>query len=116
MSEEEEKPATGYDRNIDYAEMKNRLILEYDQVRVKYAVEDDLKKKDALLRKIAYCTIAMIQLRNGSRISEAVEAFTKFVGGHDISTTVTVKIAKSKSIKYERGTHRQYTTKTRFNY
>lgn len=114
MSSEEEKPATGYDRNIDYLVMKNRLILEYDQQRVKYKLEDDTRKKDALLRKITYCTVAMIQLRNGSRISEAVEALEKFADGADINDKVTVKIAKSKAIKYERSTHRKYTTKTRF--
>lgn len=106
--EEEIKISQGFDRNIDYDVMKDKLnkrIIEiYTQIKI--------KRKPILLNKLTYIVIAAIQLRNGSRISEAVKAFMMFMK-HGINKRVTVKISKSGGIKIKRdGTKIQ--TKTRF--
>src|SRR5208282_1229521 len=73
-----------------------------------------ISKRRKLMHRLIYLLIAMIQLRNGSRISEACEAFKLFINSNDFEKKVIVKIAKSKSIKYKKDTGEQYTTKARF--
>ena len=78
---EDEEPtiAAGFDRGIDYDPMKDRLIKRCNRY---YNELLDLEKKTPHFKykikivksKILYCCIAMIQLRNGSRISEACSA------------------------------------------
>ena len=56
----------------------------------------------------------MISLRNGSRISESVEGMRRLMVASDIKKKVTVKVAKSKSKKYNKETGDIYYTKIRY--
>jgi len=99
--------STGFDRGIDYEPMKDRLIQFLEKYYNEYiTIKDNQKcygsKLKNLGNKMVYNTIAMIQLRNGSRISEACNAFSIFTK-KGIDSLVTVKIAKSESIKYREG-------------
>lgn len=113
------KIAQGFDRNVSFKKMKKKLIREFKNIGDDYKEisENDRyfkTKCEKALNKQIYLLISMIQLRNGSRISEAVEAVYNFLKNNDLSEKAIVKIAKSKSIKYKRETGEQYTTKTRF--
>jgi hypothetical protein len=117
---EDDKEQTGFDRGVDFNTMKDKLIKEYhtiitdrDQLDPNDKAYDS--KKANLMRRQMYVVIAMIQLRNGSRISEAVEAFSLFMEpDRVVSEKVSVKIAKSKTLKYKKGTNEKYITKTRY--
>jgi hypothetical protein len=118
--QEEEKLAFGFDRGVDFNQMKENLIEDYILTKCKLQeLESRINKKKYLFHKrvlfsrLIYCMIAMIQLRNGSRIIEACTAFPMFLLG-DLENKVIVKIAKSKSIKYKKDTGEKYLTKTRF--
>ena len=114
MTEEEQKINQGFDRGVDYGVMRDKLVKEYERL-------DNLLYNDELPPaahricsfKLAYCLIAMIQLRNGSRISEAVDAFRKFISCKKFTQRQYIKIAKSESIKYKRDTKEKYITKRR---
>lgn len=108
MSEsEEEKMVTGFDRGVDYVTMRDKLKDAYKKLHDDY--------NSGLVRKVIYTLIAMIQLRNGSRISEAVEAFKGFMNNPDhLDTKVMVKIAKSKTRKIKKDTGEAFMTKTRY--
>jgi integrase len=110
----EEKPATGYDRGVDYTEMKDKLVKTFEELNKLYEDSDQIPSADKYIRQITYCLVAIIQLRNASRISEACNALTKFLETDNFNDKVIVKIAKSKSIKYKKGTHEKFVTKTRF--
>jgi integrase len=109
----------GFDRGIDFNTIKNKLIKEYDAIKTKITELDDQHKfyerrKKMLFHKMIYCMVALVQLRNGSRISEAVEAFKKFIKCRDLNDKILVKIAKSESIKYKKETKEQFKTKARY--
>lgn len=116
-SSSEEKVARGFDRGVDFKTMKTKLIKAYEDIMAAYnKINDDTSSgtKQKLTRKHIYTVIAMIQLRNGSRISEAVEAFERFIEpGQSRSEKILVKIAKSKSLKHKTDGS-EFTTKTRF--
>ena len=116
---EDDKIVKGFDRGVDYSVMKKKLI---EDVEIILGVLDTLQdtdkaydyKKGNILRKYIYTLIAIIQLRNGSRISEAVNAFEQFVAKKaDLESKVTVKIAKSKATKHKKDGE-QIVTKTRY--
>lgn len=109
----------GFDRGIDFNTIKNKLIREYEILNNYLSDLDNEDKfyerrKKMIIHKKIYCIIALIQLRNGSRISEAVEAFKKFISFGEFNGKVLVKIAKSESIKYKKGTKEKFTTKIRY--
>jgi integrase len=113
----EDKIATGFDRNVDFNDMKANLIQDFvlTDEKIDQLNDDNESTKRKLMNRLIYCIIAMIQLRNGSRIVEACEAFFKFLQpDSDLQTKVIVKIAKSKSIKYKKETNEKYETKTRY--
>lgn len=85
----------GFDRDIDYIPMKKNLIKEFN---VQYENYKTSKYTIRTGKRLVYLLIEMIQLRNGSRVTEAINAFKKFadVG---IKSRVIVKICKSESIK-----------------
>lgn len=116
---EDDEPiiATGFDRGVDYEPMKNKLIncckKYYDELVALEKNTPHFKYKIGTVKsRILYCCIAMIQLRNGSRISEACDTMKYLCKEGNFNKRVVVKIAKSESIKYKDG--EQYTTKPRY--
>lgn len=109
--------AKGFDRGIDYLPIKNKFINEYnklfDQIKL---LEDggfeNIRKITMIKKKILYLLVAMIQLRNGSRISEACNALKYFNYKDNYNEKIIVKIAKSEAIKYKNG--EKIVTKPRF--
>lgn len=100
--------ATGFDKGIDYEPMKEKLIKEYNEMTNKLSNLDanDIfyeRKKRVIITKIIYLLIAMIQLGNGSRISEAVKFFMLYLFENAANEELTIKISKSESIKYRNG-------------
>jgi hypothetical protein len=118
--EDDDALVTGYDRGVDYKTMKDKLIKCYAEIVEGYNnLNDDMRgyqsKKNKLLRKEIYIIVSMIQLRNGSRITEAVDGFKQFIEeGVDLNDKINVKIAKSKSTKYKKDTKEAFRTKTRY--
>ncbi len=107
-----ESISKGFDRNIDYETTKNKLIEEFN--RIKNINETNLYYDKCNKNKLIYLTISMIQLRNGSRISEACSAFKKFIEMNKFDNRVTVKIAKSEGLKYNRAKKEKVMMKARF--
>lgn len=108
----------GFDRGIEFSEIKDKLVDEYDKINdILIGLKKrrgNKPKKMRLLNRLIYLMIAMIQLRNGSRISEAVEAVYKFLNSDNLAEKVIVKIAKSNSLKYKKDTKEVYHTRTRY--
>lgn len=112
----------GFDRGIDFNTIKNKLIREHEILKNHFSdldKEDNFfeRRKRMIIHKLIYCIVGLIQLRNGSRISEAVNAFKQFISKEDFeyfNNKVIVKIAKSESIKYKKDTKEKYTTKARY--
>lgn len=118
MSEEsEDKLATGFDRGVNYSDMKTKFINDYEKINTDISLLKEGKNYDSekkrLFNKSIYVLISMIQLRNGSRISEACNAFSIFLA-KGTAEKVIVKLAKSKTKKKDRVTGKEYYTKTRF--
>lgn len=109
----------GFDRGLDFTDIKNRLIREYDNL-TKQITEMDVadvfytRKRKMMYHKIIYCITSLIQLRNGSRISEACVAFKKFINTNIFDGLILVKIAKSAGLKYKRSTKTMYESKARY--
>ena len=89
--------STGFDRGIDYDEIKEKLNKSLEEYYKSYQE----KKKKMDIKRMIYNIISQIQLRNGSRISEAVRAFIKFLT-LDIDKRVVVKISKSDAVKIKK--------------
>jgi integrase len=114
MALEEPKIAQGFDRNIDYKDMKKRLIKYYNaQIKALSRITKARSMK-TINNRILYTVIAMIQLRNGARISESVDAMRQFINKKNFDEKVLVKIAKSETTKYKKDTGEKYTTKKRY--
>ena len=110
--------AKGFDRNIDYMPIKEKLIEHYNKLVDKLNGLDQDKatykrSKRVVLANIIHTLIPMIQLRCGSRISEACCAFELFCK-NGFNKKVTVKIAKSEGIKYNKG--KKYVSKARYRH
>lgn len=113
----EGKLATGFDRGVSYHEMKTKFIDNYNKlIQLIEELDPDDKwytsKKRKLFNKLIYLIITIIQLANGSRISEACNAFKQFLE-KGTENKVSVKIAKSKSVKYKKNGEK-FITKTRY--
>lgn len=89
------KIAKGFDRDIDYEPMKMKLIKEFEKQSEHYLTKNYITRAG---NSVVYLFIAMIQLRNGSRVSEAVNAFRHFYE-NNYNQMAIVKIAKSGGIK-----------------
>lgn len=104
----EERVKKSHDRGIDLKPMKEKLIKEF----IKES-KDFLGKNKYITRNgnnTLYLLIEMIQLRNGSRISEAIDAFKKFMKVDDLTKLIDIKIAKSvakKSILNKKATSKE---------
>jgi len=116
---EKVKLETGFDRGLDYSDIKKKLGKDFKK---KYNQLDQLEegctgyesKKKILVNQLTYLLLALIQLRNGSRIVEAVWCFRQFIKDRDFKKTILVKIAKSESMKYDRRTKEKYMSKIRY--
>jgi hypothetical protein len=121
MSDTTDIETKGFDRGIDYVPTKKLLVDKYNSfVKTYNEITDDTQNAELyrrrLLNRIVYLLIAMVQLRNGSRISEAVAAFSKFMKDSDKLSDkfkVMVKISKSESKKYDKDGD-PYMTKPRY--
>jgi hypothetical protein len=116
----DDKEQIGFDRGVNYEQMKDKLINDFKKTLDAVNNLDQEKKsyehkKNNLIRRVLYIMIACIQLRNGSRISEAVSGFKLFLKeGQDLNEKISVKIAKSKTLKVKRETKEVFSTKTRY--
>jgi site-specific recombinase XerD len=99
----------GFDRDVDFIPMKEKLILKYNNVLKKLLI----KISNVNVNRLIYIVIALIQLRNGSRISEAVNAFKLFIVRPE-ENKVIVKIAKSDSTRYNKEKKMTIKSKPRF--
>lgn len=109
--------STGFDKGLDYLPTKQKLINTYNKTTEQLNnldPEDKVytRKKKVIVTKLIYQLIAMIQLANGSRISEAVKFFILYLSEDGKNNTLTIKISKSESTKYKNG--EEYVTKPRF--
>jgi integrase len=114
----EEKIKTGFDKNVAYEDIRDRLISRYNKLVEKLSNTDKETTKILTLRKIIYTIISLTQLFCGSRIIEACVFFDKIVNSNDLKNPQVVKIAKSEAtkIKYDKitGGVTKYQTKARF--
>lgn len=94
----------GYDRDVDYVNIKTKLLNEYNIIFEK----SNKNMKD--VNKLIYLVISMIQLRNGSRISEAIKSFYKFLG-NTTTKIVIVKVSKTGCIRYSKKKQDNITSK-----
>jgi len=111
---------SGFDRGIDFKEMKEKLIKVYGEalkelIDLVEGQRSYITKKKKFTHRIIYILICMVQLFNGARISEACHALSQFFITGDPDLKIVTKIAKSESIKYKK-TGEQYTTKARYRY
>ncbi len=108
----------GFDRGVDFNDMKQKLIDAYSKSLKEYDELDPEQryypsKKRKIVNKIIYQLAAMIQLINGSRISEACDSLKQFLASDDYDTKVITKIAKSESLKTNKE-GKKYKTKPRY--
>lgn len=114
---------TGHDKGLEYLETKKVITRAYDKIVKRlmngskfYSFNNELPKGESMevrnnyMRSI-YLMIAMIQLRNASRISEACAGFYRFIK-EGFDKNILVKISKSEAIRYKNG--KKYVTKARF--
>ncbi len=82
-----------WDMGVGYEELKRRIILSINNIRNKEGLKATIR--------LAYLIVYAIQLRNGSRISEAVEGFNKFLNNkYSVKNgrkVVEVKVRKKKT-------------------
>lgn len=124
---EEEQLSKGFDRGIDYDEIKEKLINKYNELTKKlddfYEKDDSTNSKQkhkkynstkrVLHNKILYVLIALIQLRNGSRCIESCAAIKVFFKLDNFKNKILVKIAKSECVKTKKLTGEEYITPRR---
>lgn len=112
------KIATGYDRGLVYLEIKQAIVCDFINKIQKIKEETTSPKSKVsvkhLVNKANYLIIAMIQLRNGCRISEACAAYRYYNNKNDIHIPVTVKIAKSEKLIKVKGKKEKVKTKARY--
>lgn len=92
---EEEKPKGSFDRGLNFEEIKDRLLT---KTNILFKRLQKIAKPQLALKQLSYCIIALIQLRNGSRISEAIKAFKYFIT-NGIKKEAQIKISKSDATK-----------------
>jgi integrase len=112
---DDDQIAKGFDRGVDFEDMKQRLIDKYEEI---YGFIGTLDTNDKTtfrinINKLIYLHVAMTQLKNGSRISEACKAFRLFIKNKNFMDKVVVKISKSECIKYKKETKEMFVTKRR---
>ncbi len=106
----------GFDRNVDFKKMEKALKKAYKAAIVEYENLDKgdryyKSKKRKVVNRIIYIIVALVQLSNGSRISEACDGVRQFLEADDYDSKIITKIAKSETTKKKDG--KEYTTKAR---
>lgn len=81
----------GFDMGIDYLPIKQQLI---DEFLKQYHIYQTSKNIKRATKALIFLLIEIIQLRNGSRVTEAINAF-KIFGKNGIKKNSQVKICKS---------------------
>lgn len=104
----------GFDRDIDFKTIKEKLLFELNSTYQRLLIAEKETEKKILINKICYLMISIIQLRMGSRISEACEAFKLFIENNNIEKKQIVKIAKSEGMKYNHKTKKKFFAKARY--
>lgn len=99
--------SSSFDRNLDYQDIKSNLIDRFDFIISK------IDNNDRDVKCLIYLAISMIQLRNGSRISEAINAFKEFCK-NNTKEIVFVKVAKSDCPRFSKKEQKMITPKPRF--
>lgn len=110
---EEDQINQGFDKGLDYTEVKDKFIEHYNMLVEKLKRIHKEKSKEMMLRRIIYILIALNQLKNASRISESVLHFEKCCNNNNFNKMYVVKISKSEAVKYNKAGE-QFTTKARF--
>jgi len=84
----------GWDMGVSYEELKEEIIKGIKEIKDKEGIK--------ALTRLAYLITYAIQLRNGARISEAVEAFNKFLRNEYVvkegKKVAEVRVRKKKAL------------------
>lgn len=108
--EEDLKLAKGFDRGIDYYDIKNRLISEYMKLVDRLKDADKESTRRILHNRMIYVITSLIQLKNACRIIEACAAIKVFFKKKVLDKRIVVKIAKSECVKKKKDTGEEYVT------
>ncbi len=92
--EEEGTISTGFDRGIDYSDIKEKLVTSINKNYENYTKEPSRIN----INRLIYEVVGALELRNASRVSEACKAFKLFLK-KGIDKRVIVKISKSDAVK-----------------
>ena len=106
----------GFDRNIDLVPIRDELMKAlklhhnglYKKAVLKLQPNGLYEKEEGFSiqksNRLIYIVTELIQLKNGSRITEAINAFRQFIEeGRNLNDKVLVKICKSGGTKYKFG-------------
>lgn len=85
----------GFDNGIDYEPIRLRLKQDFNQQLKKFRTSGFTKRSS---KGLIFIMIEMVQLRNGSRITEAINAFKQF-SENGTAEMVMVKVCKSEARK-----------------
>ncbi len=78
-----------FDKGVDYSQANEKFITDINNLlNQAYMNAHELKR-------LTYLVIALIQLQNGSRISETINAVKMFIANHDLKVAIII-IAKRK--------------------
>lgn len=112
---EELKISHGFDRGIDYDDIKKKLIEKFNQLtkELKDKVFKNKSSSRFLHNKIIYVITSLIQLKNSCRIIESCAAIKVFFNKGKFDERIIVKIAKSECPKKKKDTGEEYITPRR---
>lgn len=116
IDDEKMRSKGSFDKQIDYSEIKKKLIDEYNKImdNINKIDENTKESKSKILHnRLIYCLVCMIQLKNGSRCIEACKAIKIFFKKGNFNNIIEVKIAKSESTKVNRKTGKKFVTNIR---
>ena len=119
IANEEHEVAKGFDRGLDFNDIKKKLMDHFKKIKEEYKNLDPeekyfIRRKKMKIQKLMYTCVPLIQLRNGARISEAVNAFKIIINKKKFNIPVTVKIAKSGCNRFNRRLKKWKITKTTY--
>ncbi|MEM0192263.1 MAG: tyrosine-type recombinase/integrase [Candidatus Korarchaeum sp.] len=82
-----------WDRGIDYDLLRKRLLRLYRELREKAEWSKKYRKR------LALCMVLLIQLRNGCRVSEAVEGLQRMTKSGERKAMIRVRKAKEERLR-----------------